>query len=324
MTKTSLPALATRVGFAVSVCVLTWAAAPAARAADRNWDGATVTAREDGSGRKLDLAIGRSVVVDLPRDAKEVFVANPGVANAVVRSTRKVFLIGVANGATSVFIMDSEGRQITALEVNVGRDLNPLRQTLRTAIPNARIDVKPAGDSILLTGTVASAGDAQRAEDIAGVFVGQTTPAPPSTSGGGVAISLGGGGAVKGKVINALSIAGRDQVMLRVTVAEMSRLAIKQLGVETSGDWSTLGRAAMSALAPGVGSVVGALGSAAGSTVSGGYTDRNGNFAGGTLRLLERTGISRVLAEPTLVAISGESATFTAGGEVPVPSSTLR
>src|SRR5215218_6748372 len=115
-----------------------------------------IGAGEGTSARPLDLAIGRSVIVELPRDAKEVFVANPAVANAVVRSTRKVFLIGVANGATSVFVMDAEGRQIATLEVNVGRDLNVLRQTLRQALPSLRVDIKPAGDSILLTGVVAS------------------------------------------------------------------------------------------------------------------------------------------------------------------------
>ena len=83
-----------------------------------------VGAAEQAVARSVDLSIGRSLIVDLPRDAKEVFVANPKVANAVVRSTRKVFLIGMENGATSIFVMDADGRQIAALEVIVGRDLN--------------------------------------------------------------------------------------------------------------------------------------------------------------------------------------------------------
>ena len=128
--------------------------------------------RTSGVGRRLDLSIGRSLIIDLPRDAKEVFVANPKVANAVVRSTRKVFLIGMENGATSIFVMDAEGRQIAALEVIVGRDLNVLTQTLRTAMPQAQVEVSPAGDSILLTGLVASASEAQQAVDIANAFVG--------------------------------------------------------------------------------------------------------------------------------------------------------
>ena len=101
-----------------------------------------------------------------------MFVANPKVANAVVRSTRKLFVIGMENGATSIFVMDAEGRQIAALEVSVGRDLNVLRQTLKTALPSAQVEVRPAGDSILLTGRVASASEAQQAADIANAFVG--------------------------------------------------------------------------------------------------------------------------------------------------------
>ena len=108
-----------------------------------------VGASEHALSRRLDLSIGRSLIVELPRDAKEVFVANPKVANAVVRSARKLFVIGMADGSTSMFVMDAEGRQITALEIEVGRDLNVLRQTLRAAMPGADIQVKPAGNSWL-------------------------------------------------------------------------------------------------------------------------------------------------------------------------------
>ncbi len=107
-----------------------------------------VGSSEHAIARKIDLSIGRSLIVELPRDAKEVFVANPKVANAVVRSARKLFIIGIADGSTSMFVIDGEGRQITALEIEVGRDLNVLRQTLRTALPKAQIEIKPAGNSI--------------------------------------------------------------------------------------------------------------------------------------------------------------------------------
>lgn len=280
--------------------------------------GASFGQNGDVGTRRMDLSIGRSVVVDLPRDAKEVFVANPGVANAVVRSARKIFLIGIANGATSVFAMDADGRQIASIEVNVGRDLNVLRQTLRTAIPSARIDIRPAGDSILLTGNVASAGDAQQAVDIARAFVGQ----------GGGGAPAAGGAVAGGAVINAITINGRDQVMLKVTVVEMARSALKQLGVNLSGNWNLL-QVAGGAFSPGVApaattlnSLVGTFGGT-GSTVGGSFPIGNGNSSlGGTLSALERAGVSRLLAEPTLVAISGESATFLAGGEIPIIIST--
>lgn len=280
-------------------------------------------------GRRVDLSIGRSLVIDLPRDAKEVFVANPAVANAIVRSTRKVFLIGIANGATSVFVMDGDGRQIASLEVNVGRDLSVLRQTLRAALPNAQIDIKPAGNSILMTGSVASAGDAQQAADIAAAFVGQ------SSGGAGAGAAAGGGGpgaSFSGGVINVLTIRGRDQVMLKVVVAEVSRNVIKQFGVNLGGNWNvveTAATAAATAVAKTnpasnlVGFASGAIGSlsgTSGASVSGQFGNPNYNV-GGTLTALERAGVSRVLAEPNLTAISGEAAKFVVGGEVPVPSS---
>src|SRR5690349_7669187 len=75
------------------------------------------------TARKIDLGIGQSIIVDLPRDAKEVFVANPKVANAVVRSTRKVFIIGMDDGHTSVMVSDAEGKQIANLEISIGKDM---------------------------------------------------------------------------------------------------------------------------------------------------------------------------------------------------------
>jgi pilus assembly protein CpaC len=264
---------------------------------------------EQAVARRIDLSIGRSLIVDLPRDAKEVFVANPKVANAVVRSTRKLFVIGMENGATSIFVMDAEGRQIAALEVSVGRDLNVLRQTLRTALPSAHVEVRPAGDSILLTGVVASASEAQQAADIAAAFVGVS---------GGMFTSS------KGAVINSLTIKGKDQVMLRVTVAEVQRQVLKQLGVNLSAiNWS-IGKASAFSFLDLAGSGLAAVdprvsAGADSRTITGQFTP-NGPGADQTrsvVRALERNGLMRLLAEPTLVAVSGESAKFLAGGEIP-------
>lgn len=253
---------------------------------------------EHAISRKIDLSIGRSLIVDLPRDAKEVFVANPKVANAVVRSARKLFIIGIADGQTSMFVIDGEGRQITALEIEVGRDLNVLRQTLRSAMPRAQIEVKPAGNSILLVGNVANASEATQAVDIANAFVGTTAGLFSSS---------------KGAVINSLTIRGRDQVMVKVVVSEVSRKAIKQLGINSTGEWK-LGNFSIS---PTLDNPLPLQPQALAATA---VTAGIGNSTNFTLRALERAGLSRVLAEPTVTAISGESAKFTAGGEVPVPS----
>jgi pilus assembly protein CpaC len=259
-----------------------------------------IGAHEGATTRRVDLSIGKSVIIDLPRDAKEVFVANPEIANAVVRSTRKIFLIGRANGATSVFVFDAAGSQIASLEINVGRDLNSLRETLRRSFPRAGIDVKPAGDSIILTGDVNSAAEAQQATDIANAFVGASDGMFSSA---------------RGAVINSLNIKGKDQVMLRVTVVEVGRSVLKQFGVNTSGGWSTPEDFKTAAVFPFSSKV-----QATGNTLSGGISG-GGFSAKATLSAFERAGVSRTLAEPTLVAVSGESATFTAGGEIPVPKS---
>ncbi|CAN7684428.1 type II and III secretion system protein family protein [Bosea sp. LjRoot237] len=257
-----------------------------------------VGASEHAISRRLDLSIGRSLIVELPRDAKEVFVANPKVANAVVRSARKLFVIGMADGSTSMFVMDAEGRQITALEIEVGRDLNVLRQTLRTAMPGADIQVKPAGNSILLVGNVANASEATQAMDIANAFVG---------------ISGEGANATKGAVINSVTIRGRDQVMVKVTVSEVARKAIKQLGINSTGEWK-LGKLSITPTLDNPFTVQPQQ--LAATSIAAGI----GNSTNVTLRALERAGMSRILAEPTVTAISGESAKFTAGGEIPVPS----
>lgn len=257
-----------------------------------------VGASEHAISRRLDLSIGRSLIVELPRDAKEVFVANPKVANAVVRSARKLFVIGMADGSTSMFVMDAEGRQITALEIEVGRDLNVLRQTLRTAMPGADIQVKPAGNSILLVGNVANASEATQAMDIANAFVG---------------VSGEGANATKGAVINSLTIRGRDQVMVKVTVSEVARKAIKQLGINSTGEWK-LGKLSITPTLDNPFTVQPQQ--LAATSIAAGI----GNSTNVTLRALERAGMSRILAEPTVTAISGESAKFTAGGEIPVPS----
>jgi pilus assembly protein CpaC len=299
----------------------------------------SVGSAEAASTRRVELTAGRSVIVDLPRDAKEVFVANPAVANAVVRSTRKVFVIGMADGATSIFIMDAEGRQIAALDVTVARDLNlgTLRELLNQSIPGGRFDVRSSGASVLLSGTVNSSSDAQQAIDIANAFVGLGGGGAAGAAGaasGGVAAG------VRGAVINNLTIRNKDQVMLRVTVVEVSRNVLKQFGINMNGNWAalnpvgTLGQTlvgsgtASAALVPAnVPSVLTTSlpfpvnpsaptgGELQASVQAGGFSLQ------ATLKAFEQAGVSRILAEPTLTAISGEAAKFLAGGEFPVPAS---
>lgn len=264
----------------------------------------TIGPNEAAVSRRVELSKGRSLIIDLPRDAKEVFVANPAVANAVVRSSRKLFLIGIDNGATSIFVMDAEGRQIAALDVTIARDINILRQSLLQSLPGGRFDVKAVGDSLVLSGSVNSASEAQQAIDIANAFVG-----------------IAAGASTRGAVINNLTIRNKDQVMIRVTVVEVARTVLKQFGISTTGNWSALNPLGADGnfLTNNTGFPLTGAYSPAGNALT--ASVRSGGFSlQATLRAFEQAGVSRILAEPTLTAISGEAAKFTAGGEIPVPS----
>jgi pilus assembly protein CpaC len=280
--------------------------------------------------RRLRLSMGRSLVVELPRSAKEVFIGNPAIANAVIRTARKMYIIAVAEGTTTIFVNDGEGRQIAAFDVNVakerGNELEALREVLKQALPDADIQARSVGENIVLSGEVASNLEAQRALDIASNLVGT------GLVGGGTALTGAGAGStlllptVTGKVINGLRVRGKDQVMLRVTVAEVKRNTLKQLGVEVNGAWqvggTSLGIAPTEPFNLGPNAQLfddvritdGRQSNLFGSAATG------GGISIGTVRALETQGVFKTLAEPTLTAVSGESAKFLAGGELPIPA----
>ncbi|HZP75664.1 MAG TPA: type II and III secretion system protein family protein [Pseudolabrys sp.] len=249
-------------------------------------------AASEATSRFVQLGVSKSVAIDLPTDVKDVLVADPKIANAVVRSSRRVYMIGVAIGQTSIFFFDAEGHQIAGFDIAVTRDLNGLRGALRQAMPDADIRVEGIGDSLMLSGTASSPIEAQQAFDLASRLAGDGT-----------------------KVVNGITVRGRDQVMLKVTVAEVQRDVVKQLGVDLSAQGS-------------LGTVSNPI------TINSinpfpafGQALANNNITGSpvrglsaTLRAMERAGVVRTLAEPNLTAISGETATFVAGGEFPIPA----
>ena len=257
-------------------------------AADRSVGDATATAPDNM--RFLALGIGKSTVIDLPRDVKDVLVADPKIANAVVRSAQRVYLIGVTVGQTNVFFFDASGQQIAAYDIAVTRDLNGVRAALKQALPNSDVRIEGIGDGVMLSGSVASALESQQAADIASRLVGDAA-----------------------KVVNSLTIRGRDQVMLKVTVSEVERDVVKQLGIDLSGSLN-------------YGTAVVNFNNTNPFTAFGKpLVDGNG-VAGSfksvtaTLRAMERAGVTRTLAEPNLTAISGETANFLVGGEFPIPA----
>src|ERR1017187_5739493 len=198
----ALAALVIATGLAQSVPVL---------AADARVPMLKVAASE-GTSRFIPLGIGKSVAIDLPADIKDVLVADPKIANAVIRSSRRVYMIGVTVGQTNIFFFDADGKQIAGFDIAVTRDLNGVRAALKQTMPDADIRIEGVGDGIMLSGSSASAAESQQAYDLASRLVGDGT-----------------------KVVNGIAVNGRDQVMLKVTVAEVSRQVIKQLGINLSG-----------------------------------------------------------------------------------------
>jgi pilus assembly protein CpaC len=257
--------------------------------------------------KNLQLGVGKSVIVDLPEDASEIYVGDPRIANAIVRSARRIYVSAIANGQTTIFALGRDGRRIAIVDVSVGRDVGELSQLLDTAIPGNDIHVRTVADSIILTGSVASAGDAQKAVDIASGFVASN---PSSLSFGPAGMTASGGS--NGKVINSLTIRGLDQVSLRVTVAEIRRDIVKQLGVTMSGSGPNGSFKLDNPFA-----INGAL-TATQATLN--WVKGSGSFSA-TLEAFERQGVAHTLAEPTVTAVSGESAKFMAGGTIPIANS---
>jgi pilus assembly protein CpaC len=236
------------------------------------------------------------VIIDLPRDVKDVLVADPKIANAVVRSAQRAYIIGAAVGQTNVVFFDADGQQVAAYDIAVKRDLNGVRAALKQMLPAAGIQAEGVGDGVMLTGSVSSPVEAQQAGDLAARLVGGAD-----------------------KVVNSIVVRGRDQVTLKVTVAEVRRDIVKQLGVDLSASMN-YGTAVVNfnnsnpftannaPLVSGNGLAASALNKAGLPSVT------------ATLRAMESAGVVRTLAEPNLTAISGESATFISGGEFPIPT----
>ena len=276
--------------------------------------GRTTIVRVDLTGgpasQTLTLPRGHSAIIELPVDARDVLVTNPAVADAVLRSPRRIYVLGMASGATDAAFFDVGGRRILSLNIRVAQDVSALTDTITRLVPGARVHVESLNDSIILSGMVANAADADRAVQLARATVGRPE-----------------------QVLNMLTIAGRDQVMLRVRIIEIQRTAIKQLGFNLQ---SVLDSAGSTVAAFGISPTFGINGAILGG-VTGSISNnatRNANCGGfsrtdpaqgsagcAAIQAFERVGLVRTLAEPNLTAVSGQSAQFLAGGEFPVPVS---
>jgi len=277
-------------------------------------DNSIVRISEVGAGarKRLKIGLNKAVVVDLPADAHDILVADPGMADAVTRTSRRIYLFGKTVGQTNIFIFGRNGEEIVSLDIEIERDISGLEANLRRFLPDSNIKVEIVSDNIVLTGSVRTPQDATQAARLANVFLtgGEATTrteVATSESSGDGAVAIYAEGRQRSQVLNLLTIEGEDQVTLKVTVAEIRREVLKQLGFDNTFTRQPSGTSSgLDVLTIGAG--------------SGGLT---GNIAGTIGRLgietalsaLEQANAIRTLAEPTLTAISGQSATFNSGGE---------
>ena len=247
------------------------------------------------------LEIRKGQLLRLERPAAAVFVADPEVADVQAHSPTLVYVFGRRSGATTLYAVDDNEDVLLRREVVVEHHLSGLQSVIREVAPDSRIEVRSVDGGIILEGAVRDAVKAQELREIAGRYLGENET-----------------------LINRLTVAAPTQVNLRVRVAEVSREVTKLFGINWEGIFSPgdflFGLATGRAFTTGGGlpflrsSDAGGVGN----SLSGSYT--NGDVSvNGIIDALEREGLVNVLAEPNLTALSGETASFLAGGEFPVP-----
>lgn len=287
-------------------------APPAAQAAEQS----VIRISQAGSGvrRRLSLGLNKAIVVDLPADAHDILVADPSMADAVTRTSRRIYLFGKAVGQTNIFIFGPGGEEIVSLDLEIERDISGLQQNLRRFLPESEIKVEIISDNIVLSGTVRTPQDSAQAERLAKAFLkgGEATTRNITAQGNNGDAAIFGEARQQSAIVNLLTIEGEDQVTLKVTVAEVSRQVLKQLGFNgsVSDGTSSIGFRNPANL----GNAIGVSANAIVNSTVGRYDIKN------YINAMEQAGVMRTLAEPSLTAISGEQANFYVGGEFRIPA----
>ncbi len=284
-------------------------------------------------GASFYVPVGRSELISVGADIAEVIVADPEVADVVVHGKRKVSVLGVNVGQTSLRMFDSNHKVIRSLDVTVTYDLPAVRRAIKEFLPGERIGVSMVNTRIALTGEASSAAVAASAMEIAEEFIRERLKGKDAES----RKVLANGDTVLSPVINLMKISSGQQVMLRIKIGEVNRSAVRNLGVNLqrlSSD-GIFGLGGFIATGTGTAGTLGAI-STGGGYKSSNYTytkaspstsfgsfgmDKTSDAASlsGQIDALEKDGLLKILAEPTLTALSGEEAQFLAGGELPIP-----
>lgn len=269
----------------------------------------------DSDSGGLYIPVSRSELVILPEDVAQVLIADPEISDVNVIGSKRIAFLGKKMGRTNVKLFDKSNKLIRQMDIVVGYDLPAIRKALHFFLPHERIAVELVNTNIALTGEVSDASMARKAVDIVNQFT--STPGTPVAA----------GSAATTTVLNLLKVSSGQQVMLRVRVGEIQRTALKNLGVNLTASKG----GAVQILGGSLGGVSAVTGVTAGQALNpininsastgvlGAFFNVGSTSIGSALEALETEGLFKLLAEPNLVAISGEKAEFLAGGEFPIP-----
>nr|WP_247718040.1 type II and III secretion system protein family protein [Qipengyuania proteolytica] len=250
----------------------------------------------------LDIPMNKSQVVTADRPIGKVLVGNSDIADVVALTDRSIYVLGKAMGTTSLTLYDNGGRVLSVMDISVGPDAEAFRTQVARLMPGSQIDAQISGDSLVLTGLASDVGMVDRAVQLARTYAGD-------------------------KVVNMIGLSASQQVMLEVRFAEVNRsvgedIGLRGFGINDSGSFGF-------AQGPGSGTGAGAINQATDllriDTIQNSFGVIGASFRAlglnfdGYINALEDKGFAKTLAEPTLVALSGEKASFLAGGEFPIP-----
>lgn len=265
--------------------------------------------------REVLLSVGQGELVTLPSNVANVWTSNPGVADVYVSNPRQIHLFGKDFGEATVFATTASGQVVYSTNVRVSQNITSVDRMLKLAMPDANITTTTAGQLTVLTGTVASPDDAASAEQLVKAVLNPgldaSNPATP----------------LKMQVISRLRSATPLQVNLHVRIAEVSRSLSKQIGVNlltrdgSSGFQFGIAQGRDGAVTTGTNGAFNGFKNNGTGTTLGAFGRLFGLDIGTAFDLAETNGLATLLAEPNLTALSGETASFLAGGEFPIPIS---
>lgn len=254
----------------------------------------TISAAQQHQDPTLVLTIGKAEIVKVDGPVADIMVANPSIVDVSALQSNQLYMVGANIGDTNIIVLDAEGNVLKRMNIHVRIDEITLQNNINSLFPNeADVRAKTVNNQVVLTGRVSTPEASNKIQDLAARIAGNAE-----------------------NVANLMSVAGDQQVMLRVKIMEMARTSLREISTDFDIDY-------LGGNTEGILDANNGAGLSAESRAIGGFIFDNGDFSPlqGQIRLLEEEGLLSILAEPNLSAISGEQAGFLAGGEIPIPSS---